>query len=178
MPCRRLWRAQRACTSCGVHSRLTPARWLNASALAACLACVLLVPTAPGATRLPRLLGDAPHGRLTWQIRPAHILYTGDGSGRLGGFDGKGAAHPGRLRWASWTPTQATGSGAVWLDSCTPSCAQGTFTAHAVEVRAFRPVRGRFTRLTLRYGYRGKRHVDTRGIRRTGSFWSYYIVAR
>ena len=84
----------------------------------------------------------------------------------------------GHLKWASWTRTQATGSGAVWLDSCTPDCAQGKFTAHAVKVRVFRPVRGRFTRLTLRYSYRGKRYIDTRGIWRTGGFWSYYIVRR
>jgi hypothetical protein len=153
-------------------------RWLHVSALAACLSFVLVVPLALGATGLPRLLGDGPHGRLTWQIRPAHILYTGDGSGRLGGFDGTGAAHPGHLKWASWTRTQATGSGAVWLDSCTPDCAQGKFTAHAAKVRAFRPVKGRFTRLTLRYSYHGKRYIDRRGIWRTGGFWSYYIVGR
>jgi hypothetical protein len=76
---------------------------------------------------------------MTWQIRPAHIVYTGYGSGRLGGFDGMGPAHPGHLRWASWTRTQATGSGAVWLNSCTPNCAEGKFIPYAVEVRAFRP---------------------------------------
>ena len=152
--------------------------WLPASALAACLSCVLLVPLALGSTRLPRLLADGPHGRLTWQVRPAHILYTGDGSGVLGGLDGTGAAHPGHIKWASWTRTGATGSGMVWIDDCTPDCADGTFTAHRVKVKAFRPVRGHFTRLTLGYTYRGKRYIDRRGIWHTGSVWSYYIVRR
>jgi hypothetical protein len=111
-------------------------------------------------------------------VRPAEIAYTGDGTGVLGGFDGTGVAHPGHLRWSSWTAKQATGSGAVWLDSCTPSCAGGTFTAHKVRARAFRPVKGRFTRLTLRYRYHGKRIVDRRGIERIGSSWSYYIVGK
>ena len=146
---------------------------------AAFLAGAFLVSPAPASTRLPRLLGDGPHGRLTWQTRPAQIVYTGDGSGVLGGFDGTGArhaAHPGHLKWAIWTATQAKGSGAVWVDDCTPDCARGKFTAHAVKVRAFRPVKGRFTRLTLRYSYHGKHYVDRRGIWRTGTFWSYYIV--
>jgi hypothetical protein len=41
----------------------------------------------------PTLLGDGPNGRLTWQVRPASIAYTGDGSGILGGFDGTGIDH-------------------------------------------------------------------------------------
>lgn len=75
-----------------------------------------------------------------------------------------------------WTHTQATGTGAVWIDDCNPDCASGTFTAHAVNVTAFRPVGRHFTRLTLRYRYHGKRVIDRRGIGRTGRFWSYYII--
>jgi hypothetical protein len=147
-------------------------------ALASCLACVLLVPLPFAATRLPTLLANGPHGRYTWQVRPSHIVYTGDASGVLGGFEGTGAAHPGRLQWTSWTRTLATGAGAVWLDDCTPDCAQGRFTPHKVDVKAFRPVQGHFRRLTLTYSYHGTRHVDRRGIRRIGSSWSYYIVGR
>ena len=156
----------------------TPARWLPISALAVCFSSVLLVPFALGATRLPTLLADGPHGQLTWQVRPAHIVYTGDGSGVLGGSDGTGAAHPGHLKWASWTRTEATGSGTVWIDDCKPDCAEGTFTGNRVKVNAFRRVKGHFTRLTLRYTYHGKRHVDRRGIWHNGGVWSYYIVGR
>jgi hypothetical protein len=57
------------------------------------------------------------------------------------------------------------GSGTVELNDCNPSCAGGTFTAH-----------GHFTRLTLRYAYRGKRRVQRWGIRRIGGGWSYYLA--
>ena len=125
---------------------------------------------------LPKLLADGPHFTLTWQVRPAHIVYTGDGSGVLGGFDGTGTAHPGHLVWASWTPTVARGSGAIWIDNCTPDCAAGKFAPYAVAIVAFRPVKGHFTRLTLTYKYRGKRQVDKRSIVfHTGS-WMYDIV--
>lgn len=130
---------------------------------------------------LPTLLADGPHGRLIWQVRPASVAFTGDGSGILGGFDGSGAhhaSHPGHLTWTSWTPKEAIGSGAVWADNCTPDCAEGKFAPYAAKVRAFRPVKGRFTRLTIRSRYHGKLYIDRRGIERTGSFWSYYIVGR
>jgi len=79
--------------------------------------------------------------------------------------------HPGHLKWESWTKSRAKGTGAVWLDDL------GKVTSHKVTVIAFRPVQGRFTRLTLRYRYHGKRVVDRRGVARTGSYWSYYIIS-
>lgn len=135
---------------------------------------------APGSAPLPTLLADAPHGFYTWQIHPAHIVYTGDGSGVLGGFNGSGARHalhPGRLSWTTWTTKHAVASGAVWLDDCTPDCARGTFTARPAKVVAFRPVKGHFTRLTLTYNDHGKRHIDKRGSERVGGSWQYFIVS-
>lgn len=125
---------------------------------------------------LPKLLADGPHFALTWQVRPAIIDYTRDGSGVLGGFDGSGRAHPGHLVWMSWTTTLARGSGAVWIDNCTPDCATGKFSPFPVKVIAFRPINGRFTRLTLTYTYNGKRQVDQRGIIFHLGSWMYYIV--
>jgi hypothetical protein len=155
------------------------ARRLTVLGLALLLGCVCLVPLAVGSRGLPRLLATSVHGhRYVWQIRPAEIVYTGDGSGVLGGFDGTGAAHPGHLKWSTWTRKQATGSGAVWLDNCIPYCSSGTFKAYAVSVRAFRTVKGRFTRLTLRFSYQGKRTVDRRGIWRVGGSWSYYLLPK
>jgi hypothetical protein len=168
-----VWLMTFSCRSFGVHKRWTTARWLPAVALASFLPCFLLAAIALGATRLPRLLAN--DGGHIWQVRPAQILYTGDGSGRLGGFDGTGLVHPGHVKWASWTQTEAVGSGAVWIDDL------GTVTAHRAEVTAFRRVEGRFTRLTLRYSYHGKLYVDRRGIRRTGgtgTSWGYYILGR
>jgi hypothetical protein len=138
------------------------------------LLLALVVPVASASTPLPTLLGDAAHFRLTWQVRPASILYTGDGSGILGGFDGAGVKHPGHLEWQSWTSSRAAGSGAVWLDNCKPSCASGIFKAHAVKVIAFRPEDGHFTRLTL--SYHGSSRAKRWGIHRTGGSWMYYIV--
>lgn len=147
---------------------------MRLAGLTTVLLLALVVPVASASTSRTTLLGDAAHFRLTWQVRPASILYTGDGSGILGGFDGTGARHPGHLKWQSWTPTRAAGSGAVWIDDCTPSCANGTFTAHAVKVVAFRPEHGHFTRLTLRYHAPGS--AKRWGIRRSGGSWMYYIV--
>jgi hypothetical protein len=166
-----------------VRKRRMRLKWVLGFALSAWIAGAALVPLASASASLPRLLGDAAHSRygfLSWQVRPASIVYTGDGSGVLGGFDGtreRHATHPGHLTWQTWTRTEATGSGAVWVDDCTPDCADGKFTAHAVKVRAFRPVGGHFTRLTLRYAYQGKQYIDRRGIRARGGYWSYYIVS-
>jgi hypothetical protein len=127
------------------------------------------------APRLPSLLvNGGPHGAYRWQVRPsdAWILYTGDGSGRLGGTGGTGLVHPGHLKWESWTKTQAIGSGVVWLDDSV----QRTVREDSVAVRAFRPIDGHFTRLTLRYSDRGKHYIDTRSIGRSGSLWSYGMV--
>ena len=143
----------------------------------AAFSCAVFVRSAAGSTRQPRLLGDASHWRLSWQVRPASILYTGDSSGILGGFDGTGIAHPGHLAWKTWTQQRATGSGANWIDDCHNGCHNGNFRAHAVSVVAFRPMRGHFTRLTLRFRFDGKRQVELWGIRRVGGDWGYYIVA-
>jgi len=151
--------------------------WRVLSCAVAVVCAALVGGAAAGASGgLPKLLADGPHFSLTWQMRPAHIDYTGDGSGVLGGFDGGGRAHPGRLVWLMWTTTLARGSGAVWIDNCTPDCASGKFTSFPVKVVAFRPINGRFTRLTLTYTYNGKRQVDRRGIIFHAGAWMYFIV--
>jgi len=106
-------------------------------------------------------------------VRPAEIVYTGDSSGGLGGFDGTGRhGHFGHLHWSQWTPTRAVGSGAVWANDC--SCATGRFSPSAVAVRASAPKRGHFTVLTLRYRYHGKRVIDRRTVVWNGSFYEYH----
>jgi hypothetical protein len=133
-----------------------------------------LLPASAGA--LPSLLTQAPH-RPPFAVRPAQIVYTGDGSGILGGFTGRGPLPRfGSLKWSSWTRNQALGSGAVWLDDCEPSCAGGKFDPYAVRVHAFDPVAGHFRRLTLRYAYEGKEVVDRRGLERIGGSYAYYII--
>lgn len=135
---------------------------------------VALLPASAGA--LPGLLTQTPHSR-PFTVRPAQIVYTGDSSGILGGFSGRGPfAHFGSLKWSRWSRSQAVGSGAVWLDDCQPSCAGGKFNPYAVKVHAFDPQSGHFTRLTLRYLYEGKEVVDRRGIERIGPNYAYYII--
>jgi LasA protease len=118
-------------------------------------------------------------------VRPAVVGYTGDGSGWLGGFDGDGINDQfGHMNWTSWTSVAATGTGAAWINNCEPSCAGGTFSAHAVGVRAYAPRSGFFTRLTLRFDYNGDAITDERGVRRLVEHvggraivvYSYYIV--
>jgi hypothetical protein len=50
----------------------------------------------------------------------------------------------------------------VWLDSCTPSCAGGTFQGVPVSLVVSDAKNGHFLLLTLSYSYHGKRVVDHR----------------
>ncbi len=88
------------------------------------------------------------------KLRPAAIIYTGDGSGEIAG-SGPTIRHAGGLRWQTDTSQSATATGKNWLDNCRPDCAGGTFTGYPVSLRAYRPrtVGGHlvFTRLALRY---------------------------
>jgi hypothetical protein len=123
---------------------------------------VALFPACACASQLPGLLTQIGSGS-TFRVRPAQIIYTGDGSGILGGFTGKGPLHHfGALKWSLWGQSQAVGSGAVWLDDCEPNCAQGTFHPFVVKVHAFEQNAGHFTHLTLRYVYEGKEIIDRR----------------
>jgi len=117
---------------------------------------------------LPTLLGNSPKGPIKLMIRPAQIIYTGDGSGILGGFDGGKGKGFGHLTWTRWTTGSAFGHGADWIDDCRPDCAEGTFTAHQATVNAFRPRGGRFTRLTIRTSYRGKPLISHMKLVRSG----------
>lgn len=109
-----------------------------------------------------KVLTQRPHH--VFQVRPAWISYTGDGTGFIGGADGSGPAHPGHLHWGHYTRRQASARGVVWLDDCEPDCADGTFHARPARVHVFRPRHGRFTRMTLKYRYRGHRYVDRRAV--------------
>jgi hypothetical protein len=95
---------------------------------------------------------------------------------KLGGFEGMGAAHPGHLKWQSWTMTRAEESGTFWIDSCKPDCAHGTYKPRTVKVVAFRPEDGHFARLALRY--HGPSRAKSWGSRRSGGSWSYYLMGR
>jgi hypothetical protein len=98
----------------------------------------------------PALAGKNP------QVRPAQIIYTGDGSGLLAGR-GTRSRRPkfGRLHWTSWNATEGRAFGADWADNCLPDCADGTFTPYPVNIKVFRPrvLEGHriFTRMQVTY---------------------------
>src|SRR5690242_20349958 len=100
-----------------------------------------------------------------FQVKPAIIDYTGDGTGVIGGPGGTSVQHPGRLHWTVYNHHRARARGLVWINDCDPYCAAGTFVPYRVRVYMSRPRAGRFTRMTLKYTYDGSRVRDTRGIR-------------
>ncbi|WSB04855.1 hypothetical protein OIE54_39855 [Streptomyces sp. NBC_01794] len=63
------------------------------------------------------------------QVRPGDFLLAcGDGNNRLTA-----------LRWSSWGPKSAVGSGLDVVNDCQPYCAAGKFHSYRVTVRLDRP---------------------------------------
>lgn len=175
-------------TSAGTHAQVCRAadnkllmrRFLIPLALT--LLAALMVPSSGWASPLPGLLTNQ-NVRHPFQVRPAVVGYTGDGTGFLGGFGGGGKHHWGHMTWLTWTAYEATGTGALWGDDCEPDCAQGTFSPVSVKVRAFAPHGGHFTRLKLMYDRDGNAVLDERGTQHYrsqyapgGGYWEYFIV--
>jgi len=147
----------------------------------------LVLPAASSATTLPGLLTTL---RTTdhFVVRPAVIGYTGDGTGYIGGLDGRGRIDGrsdfGHIAWLTWTKQAATGTGALWSDNGIPNDAEGTFSSvPGVKLRAFAPHDGHFTRLTLRYTENGENLIDERGVKFYNSvvsgqpgYYEYFIV--
>jgi hypothetical protein len=81
------------------------------------------------------------------QIRPSTFDLFCDGSGSFTG-----------LRWSTWNASTATATGALYLDSCQPNCAQGKWTHLTVDLIFWRsePVKGQpgkrgYTQMTVLY---------------------------
>jgi hypothetical protein len=135
------------------------------------------IPVASAAA-LPKVLTQE---HPTFQVRPAVIAYTGDGTGIVGGPDGTSETDLGHLNWTTYNRRAGVAVGLVWLDDCTPDCASGTFNSAAVRVRVSSPTHGHFRLLTLRYTYQGKRYADRRvaqfyrGGSGVPSYWAYAI---
>ena len=143
-------------------------------AFAVAIAALVALP-ATAAARLPKVLTQE---KPAFQLRPATISYTGDGSGLVGGSDGTSVRHPGHLRWTRYTQRQGTARGVVWLDDCEPDCADGTFHPYKVRVRVSSPSHGRFRFLTLKFVYHGHHVTDKRKIEHQHGFWDYAIVSQ
>lgn len=116
-------------------------------------------------TRLPTDLG----GSHQLEVRPSVVEFTGDSTGLFGGFTGQtrvrrhgnGLAWAGRIHWSVWNAHEAKGTGAAWLDNGIPDDASGTFSPHAVSLRASRSTGGVFTALAFRFSYEGKVNAGT-----------------
>lgn len=87
-----------------------------------------------------------------FDVRPATIDPTGDGSIVIGKFARRGH----RIRWRVWNTVEAYGAATVWVDNGIPNVAQGTFHSYRGDLHAYRVRDGRFTRLTVRYRKAGK----------------------
>lgn len=120
----------------------------------------LTAPTA--AASLPKVFTQL---NPAFQVRPAVISYTGDGTGIVGGSDGRSARYPGHLHWGRYNHTQGIARGVVWIDDCEPDCADGTFHPHKVYVHVYSASGGRFRKLTLSYSANGHHIVDRRKLR-------------
>jgi hypothetical protein len=56
--------------------------------------------------------------------------------------------------------------GLLWIDGCTPNCAQGRFSSRRVSITASRIRDGRYTRLLLIYRLNGRETDDRRKLKR------------
>jgi hypothetical protein len=142
--------------------------------LAALVGGALLMPTA-SAGAAPRVLaGFSAHD---FEVRPAAISYTGDGTGYLGGTDGSGprASEYGHLTWVRWGRRTAYATGVDWLNDCDPDCAAGTFSAVPATVRLGAVRHNRYTHMTIRYEYQGRSTTDRRTLRKTGRFYVWAV---
>jgi hypothetical protein len=108
--------------------------------------------TDAGAKTLPVIPKDLNATGAKLGVKPGEILFTGDGTGLIGGSRTPTRARS-AITWSSWTVDAAHGTGKLWLNDCKPACAGGTYHGYPVRVVAWRPGTegGRlvFTRLTL-----------------------------
>ena len=133
---------------------------------------------AAGATSsLPGLPSEVT-GQPSLSVRPAVVIFTGDGSGVLGGRDGapKWNAKKGQFvgfghfDWKVWTAQRAVVDGVVWARTCwSTSCEGHRYSPFPAKAVASRPVGGRFTRLAVVSVETGKRFVDCRTVQGTAA---------
>ncbi len=120
---------------------------------------------------LPSLLTES-YGN-SFEVRPASIGYTGDGTGVIGRLPNR--AEPGSVEWKTWDRREAYGVGTIWLDDCNPDCAEGSFHSYRGSVRADRPSAGHFTRMTVRFRYGSHRVTDIRVLQHMPPYYSWGI---
>jgi hypothetical protein len=114
-----------------------------------------------------------------FSIRPRIIVLSPDGSSVLAGAghhgrrSGRNRRWAGSIAWSSWTPSQAVGSGANWMNNCKPDCASGTYHPYPAKLRAYDPRSGHFTRLWVRIKYRGRWRTEIWKLTKSFGSWQW-----
>ncbi|MEA2458645.1 MAG: hypothetical protein QOC95_1617 [Thermoleophilaceae bacterium] len=93
----------------------------------ALLGLSLIAAAGAGATARAYLpgCGGSDHAR----YKPTSVIVTcGDGGFRVAD-----------LKWSAWTTTSGSGAGTAKVNTCTPTCAQGSFKSYPVKLTLTRP---------------------------------------
>ncbi len=84
----------------------------------------------PAPTAVPSVLADCNIPGTAPAVQPATVMLAcGDGNAYLE-----------KLTWSSWTATTAAGAGLYTHNTCTPTCAQGSFVSTPATVRLSYPI--------------------------------------
>jgi hypothetical protein len=127
----------------------------------------------PVETQLPKLFTKE-----TFAVRPTMVGFTGDGTGFVGKLpNGRGSG----IRWSTWTAESAAGSGQIWINDCTPDCADGSFAPFEGTIYADRPRGGRFTHLAVQFRDGGRTVKHYRTLRHASGdpgYWDWFYADR
>jgi hypothetical protein len=121
------------------------------------LGIVLLVaclwPSAASARVSPSLLAYISTST-PFEVRPPVIgAWTGDGTGFVGGADGRPNSDGGfgHITWKRWTAHVAAGKGVAWVNRLAGDCRRNCWSSEPTRIRAYRVRHGHFTRLKFSY---------------------------
>ncbi len=126
---------------------------------------LLSAPFAVGSSPLPRLLYV--DGTNEFGVRPATMTFGNGGYFITGpGVSAQSfrTRHYGHIRWRSWTMSEASGTGILWINSCRPDCAASNYSSRPVSIRASAPLPAHFLNLLLVYRLKGRTRHDHRGL--------------
>jgi len=120
--------------------------------------------TATSAAPLPSLPTDTSP---PYAVRPAIILFTGDGTGWLVGPGARPVpvngqwTRAGHIQWSIWSAEEGIGAAEIWARTCgSLKCASNPWTGYPATVRVFDPVGDHFTRMDIYSRQGGKQVID------------------
>jgi hypothetical protein len=137
-----------------------------------CAAVAILAVTALGVTDaianaaslLPKVPTSFQTSAHDLAIAPQSVLVSQDGNASVWGPGSRGFRGENNfprepaISWTQWGGKVALATGSLIQGNCTPSCAEGTFTAYPVSIKMWRPdvLHGEriFTRFSFTFTYR------------------------